>query len=119
MRKLMILAAMLAMMLVAAAPAFAQTQTATGGNVTIGGPSVKGNNNVVAQSQNVVNVSGNVVQQRSTQQQTSTNVAIAAVINSTNSSATATAASVQSSNQSGITIGDVSQSCSIALANAR
>ena len=59
----MMLAAMLAMMLVAAAPAFAQTQSATGGDSVVSGGDITAKNSVVAQCQNLFNVSGNVVQQ--------------------------------------------------------
>jgi len=50
MKKLMSLTAMLAMLLVAAAPAFAETQTATGGNSFVSGGSIFAKNSVVAQS---------------------------------------------------------------------
>ena len=104
---------------VTAVPAFAQEQTATGGDAAIGGPSVEGDNNVVAQSQNLFNVSGNVVQQDLEQNQTASNTAIATVVDSEGSSAEANAIAVQSAEQSGIEIGDVEQNSSIALANAR
>lgn len=117
MRKLMVLAAMLAMMMVAAAPAFAQTQTATGGSGTVSGGSIVAKNSIVAQSQNLFNVSGNIVQQSLQQNQTANQTASASVVGTGNASATNIA--VQSSNQTGIRIGNVMQSSSIAIANAR
>ena len=122
MRKLMLSATMMAMMVAATAvPAFAQ-QTGVGGNSTVSGGTVVAKNSIVAQSNNLFNVSGNVVQQRIQQNQTVNQNALAlnfALLSTANQNAQVTQVAAQNAEQTGISIGNVTQSSSIAIANAK
>ena len=120
-KKLMLLASMVAMVLVAAAPAFAQ-QAATGGNSAVEGGTVTAEDSIVAQCNNLFNVSGNVVQQEIEQNQTVTQSAAAvniAIASTASQSAEVTQIAAQIAEQTGIEIGDVTQTCEIAIANAQ
>ncbi len=108
-KRLMLLAAMVAMVLVAAAPAFGQTTTQTGGGVTA-------NDSIVQLCQNFFGVTANVTQtvdQNQTVDQSGT--ASASVDGTGNATALQDNVAEQVANLTGVNVSDISQSCANTL----
>ena len=109
MRKIMLLAAMVAMVLVAAAPAFAQTTTQRGGGVTA-------HKSIVQVAQNFFAVTANVNQTVNQQQTvTQTGTATARVNGTGNATAVQVNAAAQIANLTGVNVQNVSQSATNTL----
>ena len=104
MRQIMLLAAMVAMVLVAAAPAFGQTTTQTSGGVTA-------NKSIVQVAQNFFGVTADVDQSVAQQQTVDQSGSAAAVVYGIgNATAVQTNIAAQVANLTGVNVSDVSQS---------
>ncbi len=109
MRKIMLLAAMVAMVLVAAAPAFAQTTTQRGGGVTA-------NKSIVQVAQNFFAVTANVNQTVTQNQTVNQSGSATARVNGTgNATAVQLNVAAQVANLTGVNVQNVSQTATNTL----